>query len=143
MTIRGNVAVRVDANPRVGLGHVKRCLTLVKQLRADAFDVRLVGRYSKETRPLINGVPVSCLENPETVVNQTPALEDEASDAHATLSLIGRYPAGSSWVIVDHYGLGEHWERIVRESGHAIAALDDFRHRSHCADLLISDVNTK
>jgi spore coat polysaccharide biosynthesis predicted glycosyltransferase SpsG len=53
--------------------------------------------------------------------------------------MIGRYPEGSSWVIVDHYALGGRWERMVREGGHRILAIDDFRDRRHAADILVGD----
>jgi spore coat polysaccharide biosynthesis predicted glycosyltransferase SpsG len=42
-------------------------------------------------------------------------------------------------VVVDHYRLGEQWERIIREAGHRVLAIDDFRDRRHCADILVGD----
>lgn len=143
MKSRGDVAVRVDANSEIGLGHLKRCVTLMKQLRIDGFNVRIVGRYrfGKEIESLIWEFPVSWIEDTEIVINERLAPDNEVWDAEGTLSIIGRYPTGLSWVIVDHYGLGEQWERIIREAGHRILVIDDFRNRSHFADILVSDTN--
>lgn len=109
---KAKVVIRVDANPQIGLGHLKRCSVLAGQLRMDGFDVQIVSRER---------------------------VSDEAEDAARTLSVIGQHPKDLSWVIVDHYGLGERWESIVRAAGHKILAIDDFRNRSHCADILVSD----
>lgn len=141
MKSQGNIAVRVDANSEIGLGHLRRCLTLAKQLLVDRFSVRIVGRrrFSKKIEMLLGDIPVSWLEDTESCDQSlTP---DEVWDAEATLAVIGRYPAGWSWVIVDHYGLGAQWERIVREAGHRILAIDDFRDRRHFADILVSDTD--
>src|SRR5881296_895391 len=102
---RGDVAVRVDANSEIGLGHLRRCVTLMKQLSIDGFNVRLVSRYrfDKKIEPFREEVPISWLEDTEIVIDKRLALENEVWDAAATLSIIGRYPAELSWVIVDHY----------------------------------------
>ena len=138
-----NIAVRVDANSEVGLGHLRRCVTLMRQLRDDGFHVRLIGRYrfGRDIEPLLAEFPHSWLEDVEVVSQQQLTLTDEVHDAEATLAIIGRDPAGSSWVIVDHYGLGERWERIMREAGYGVLVIDDFRTRRHCADLLVSDTS--
>lgn len=136
----GAVAVRVDANPEIGLGHLRRCLTLMRQLRTDGFNVRLVGRhqFGESIEPLAKEFPNSWLEDSEIVTKQPLILETEVGDAEATLSIIGRNPSESSWVIVDHYGLNGPWERIIREAGHRVLAIDDYRDRTHCADILVS-----
>lgn len=115
----------------------------MKQLRIDGFNVQLVGRYrfGKEIESLIEEIPVSWLEDTEIVINQRLDMENEAWDAEGTLSIIGRHPTGLSWVVVDHYGLGKQWERIIREAGHRVLVIDDFRNRSHYADVLMSDTN--
>jgi UDP-2,4-diacetamido-2,4,6-trideoxy-beta-L-altropyranose hydrolase len=137
------VAFRVDANSEIGFGHLRRCLTLIRQLRVDRFNVRLVGRYRfrQEMEPLLEDIPTSWIQETETVMDARLALDKEVLDAEGTLSIIGRYPTGLSWVIVDHYGLGEQWERIIREAGHRVLVIDDFRNRRHFADILVSDTS--
>lgn len=63
---------------------------------------------------------------------------DEQHDADATLRGLG-VVGQSDWIVVDHYGLGRSWERIVGEAGYLVAAIDDLRTRPHHADLVISD----
>lgn len=116
----------------------------MRQLVIDGFDVRLIGRYrfGKDIESLIEEFPSSWLEDTEIAINQRLMLENEVHDAEATLSIIGRIPAGLSWVIVDHYELDWQWERIIREAGHSVLVIDDFRDRRHFADILVSDTNT-
>lgn len=128
----GRVAVRVDANPEIGLGHLRRCVTLSRQLRSDGFEVRLLSRrFAPDLLRFVGDLPVAWLEDDGSA--------DEAKDADSTLTIVGENPAGVSWVTVDHYGLGEAWENSVRSSGHKILAIDDFRDRRHAADILVSD----
>lgn len=143
MVRRCDVAVRVDANSHIGMGHLRRCLTLTRQLCIDGFNVRLVGRhrFGKEIERLFKGIAVAWLENSGIISNHEPAMENEVWDAEKTLSIIGRHPVGSSWVIVDHYGLSEQWERIIREAGHKVLVIDDFRNRNHFADIFVSDTS--
>lgn len=118
-------------------------MTLARQLHVDGFTVQLVGRYRfcLEIEQLIEKFCVSWLEDTEIGINQRNTLENEMWDAEATLSIIGERPNFVSWVIVDNYGLGEQWERIIREAGHRVLVIDDFRNRRHFADILVSDIN--
>jgi UDP-2,4-diacetamido-2,4,6-trideoxy-beta-L-altropyranose hydrolase len=138
-----NLYIRVDADSKIGIGHLRRCKTLIRQLSVDGFNVRIVGRYQfgEKIESLIEGIPISWMEDREFAINESLGFEDEVRDAERTLSIIGRYPKVLSWVIVDHYGLGEKWERIIREAGHRVLVLDDFRNRKHFADILVSDSN--
>jgi UDP-2,4-diacetamido-2,4,6-trideoxy-beta-L-altropyranose hydrolase len=129
-----SAAARVDADAEIGLGHLKRCVTLLKRLKADGYAIRLVvrRRFPAEVAALTAALPCIALED---ATGRSP--ESDAADADATLSAIG--PAPRSWVILDHYGLGEPWERRVKHAGHRLLVFDDYRHRPHCADILVSD----
>jgi UDP-2,4-diacetamido-2,4,6-trideoxy-beta-L-altropyranose hydrolase len=129
-----SVAARVDADPAIGLGHFKRCVTLLKRLRRDGFTARVITRrrLSNDVVALTDGIPVVSLE--ETVGGY---LGTESADADATLSIIGM--TARSWVVLDHYGLSDAWERRVREAGHRLLVIDDYRDRRHAADIVVSD----
>jgi UDP-2,4-diacetamido-2,4,6-trideoxy-beta-L-altropyranose hydrolase len=139
----GNVAIRVDASPDIGMGHLRRCLTLGKQLYADGFVVQLICRacYDKNVEKLVKDFNVTFFDQPEISYNHSDPQSQELWDAEATLSIIGRYPSCVSWVIVDSYQLSELWERTIAHAGHKILAIDDFRNRPHYADLLLSDTS--
>jgi len=132
MTPTASVAFRVDANREIGLGHLRRCLTLADRLRDIGCKVCLVCRNRLEP-------PVSALAAAHAVCVLDPAPVDELRDAEATLSAIGQGKVDTSWVVVDHYRLGHRWERRIRDAGHRVMAIDDFRSRMHHADLLVSD----
>ena len=141
MTSKGSVAARVDVNSKIGLGHLTRCVTLLKQLCIDGFNAQLISRYRfcQDIESLFKEIPVSWLEDVKNIENQK--LENEVRDAEETLSIIGRSPTGLSWVVVDHYDLGEKWEKLIGEAGHKVLAIDDFRNRRHFADILVSDTS--
>lgn len=135
----GNVTVRVDADEATGLGHLRRCLTLARQLRREGFHVRLVSR-SRGTSVIdrfAGDFPVHWLED----AGVRPALDSQGAeewDALATLGVVG-HATGVSWLILDSYTLGSKWEEMVGCAGHKVLAMDDLRDRVHYADVLVSD----
>lgn len=135
--MRPTITIRVDADAQIGLGHLKRCLTLAGELRAAGAALRLVCRRHSDRRieQIARGFPVCRIAAP---ARRNPD-ERAAEDAQRTLTIIGRSPAEVSWVVVDHYELAASWERRIGEAGHRILAIDDFRSRRHCADILVSD----
>ena len=116
-------------------------MTLMRQLRSDGFNVRLIGaqRFGAAVEMFIEKIPVFWLADRESGFDWKQGSDNEVWDAEATLSIIGRCPIRSSWVIVDHYGLGEQWERMICKAGHRVLVIDDFRDRRHCANILVGD----
>ncbi len=140
MTGRTDVTVRVDADSRIGLGHLKRCLSLAHQFRRDGCRVRFVGRqrFGPQIESLAEGFPVLWLDDGDGA--RSGAASGELWDAERTVSLIGAHPAAPSVVLVDHYELGELWERRIGQAGHIVVAIDDMRDRRHCAAMVIGSV---
>lgn len=122
---------RVDAGSRVGLGHLRRTQTLLAELARRGCAVGFVGRVDAAASAALRGLALVDL----------PAAEapSELSDAEQTLAKIGLPENRDSWVIVDHYELGERWERAVGAAGHRVLAIDDFRNRPHHAEIVVSD----
>lgn len=136
-----SVFFRVDATREIGLGHLRRCTTLAEQFRVNGCEVAFVCRspFGPEVEALVAARTVHWLgELPRGETYEIPAA-DEILDADATLSVIGRDPSEMSWVVIDSYQFGHRWERRVRDAGHLVMAIDDFRNRLHHADLLVSD----
>jgi UDP-2,4-diacetamido-2,4,6-trideoxy-beta-L-altropyranose hydrolase len=140
----GDVTIRVDASSEIGLGHLRRCVLLARQLRGDGFAVQLIGaqQFGTGIEPLVEDMPVFWLDARECGSKREQNSDNEAWDAQATLSIIGQHPSRVSWVVVDHYRLGERWEKMIHEAGHRVLAIDDFRNRKHCADILVADSAT-
>ena len=134
MRPKGRITIRVDANAEIGSGHLSRCTTLGRQLQRDGFAVSIASRpgyHAEACAP----IPVSWIDIAASAEGEANTLADSA----ATLSIAGTAAPGPSCVIVDHYALDAAWESAIRDQGHAVMAIDDFRDRRHCADLLVSD----
>ncbi len=132
------VVIRADASASIGSGHVMRCLALAEFLAARGADVVFVSRAPK-------GNLISETERRGHKVLRLPAGDDawtaeqDASDFVAALDRLAPLAGGerADWVIVDHYGLGEVWERAVRPLASRVMAIDDLADRPHAVDVLL------
>lgn len=131
------MAFRVDAGPKIGIGHLKRCATLAAVLCARGCAVRFVcrDRFGPELENLTPAHPIDWLDDRDN----GNCRDAELTDADATLTIIGKGRAPAAWVALDSYRLGHRWEQRVRAAGHRILVIDDYRTRQHHADLLVSD----
>lgn len=124
-----NVIIRADASAALGLGHLKRCLSLAQALRAQGAAVTLAWRrIDIDCTATIEaaGVASRCIG--------TGRVTAELVDARDLLVALPR----AEWVVVDHYALGERWHRVVRASTQArIAAIDDLADRLLAVDIAI------
>jgi UDP-2,4-diacetamido-2,4,6-trideoxy-beta-L-altropyranose hydrolase len=84
-----------------------------------------------------HGIPAVDDGAPCTVRALGPRARDEREDAMATVAVAGH--GSPDVVIVDHYGLGAPWERIIagRLTGSTVVAVDDLPGREHDVDVLI------
>ncbi len=138
-----SVAFRVDASPKIGIGHVMRCLTLADALADRGVRSLFISRHLPcHLRDFVRGRGHEC-----TVVAEASSdAGDELShadwletsqevDAADTLSAL----ADGSWdcVVVDHYALDARWERRVRNATARILVIDDLADRAHDCDLLL------
>lgn len=131
------VALRADASPALGTGHVRRCLALAHALREAGADVRLATRsLGFDTAALARAAGF-----PTVVVDAAgraglSARADHVDDAHATAAALAADPP--HWIVVDHYGLGARWHTAVaRALGCRVAVIDDLADRELRCDLLV------
>ncbi len=129
-----------------------RCLTLAESLRQEGAEVMFACRSHPgnlvelliEKRFEVYQLP---LENFEPQGHRTAkrrvTVEDYSDwlgcsgdqDAQATLNAIGEIRF--DWLIVDHYGLDEYWERKLRPITQKLMVIDDLANRTHDCDLLL------
>ena len=138
------VAVRVDASPRIGSGHLVRCVTLASELRARGAEVIFIVRDQADgwdTRVSAAGFRLTRLPRPE---RDGPVAEDDYAgwlgvaqerDAEETRAAVGSGPV--DLLIVDHYALDATWERRLRPIAGRIVAIDDLANRPHDVDVLV------
>ena len=144
------IIVRTDASLKIGSGHVMRCLTLAEALRQSGAEVQFVCR--KHSGNLIDLVRqkefiVHALSVPENLkssdiseinsgneyVSWLGVSQDQ--DARETITVIQKNKP--DWLIVDHYGLGQIWEKQLRSHVRKIMVIDDLANRPHDCDLLL------
>lgn len=128
--------IRTHASSAVGLGHLRRCLSLASALRERGGDVWFGLNRSD--------VDASAIVRAEGFQACTFELSDEATeaeDAHAFVScLVNAQSDGQrvDWVLVDHYGLRAPWHTMVADQlGCRLAAIDDLADRPLAVDMLI------
>jgi len=127
-------AFRVDSSVSIGSGHMMRCLVLADALR------RAGGRSTFVCRDLPGNLAgVARGAGHEVMLLDPAAGNDEfysGHDSKQTLALLAASRA-LDWVVVDHYRIDEHWERVVRKSARFVLAVDDLADRKHACDVLL------
>lgn len=138
---------RTDASLTIGSGHLMRCLTLARALRAQG---HLIWFACRQHPGHLLGLPEA--EGFATLVLAELATPPEhgyaawlgateAEDAAALLQAIALQPEltdqGFDWLVVDHYGLGAEFCAAMRAGCRAILQIDDLANRPYDCDLLL------
>lgn len=123
------VVMRADASVAVGTGHVMRCLALADALRDQGAEVLFICRE-------LPGNLCDFIAGTGFPVYRLPAGDRFVAeeDARRSALLIAGKP---EWLVVDHYGIGATWERIMRPRVMRIMVIDDLADRPHDCDLLL------
>lgn len=140
-----NIAFRVDASVRMGLGHLMRCRTLAAALRERGAKVHFICREHPGNRIaqlMAERYQVTPLPAPPVVHTGD---EDyaawlgvtQAQDANETIAALTKEPTRYDWLIVDHYRLDADWERALRATVGRLLIIDDLANRRHDCDLLV------
>lgn len=139
------VAVRADASPRIGAGHLMRCLSLADALRARGAQIAFVtGPLPEALAARVRGAGHRLAEiEPAGLVPDRPDWDRapadaaaQAADAARTRAALGAFVP--DWVVVDHYRLDAEWERGLLETGPCrILAIDDLANRRHECAILV------
>jgi UDP-2,4-diacetamido-2,4,6-trideoxy-beta-L-altropyranose hydrolase len=117
------VAVRADASPAIGSGHVMRCLSLADGLRREGASVSFL---SRSMPPHL----ASLVSQHGHEVRDLAGDDDAAATARAM-------EGHCDWLVVDHYALGARWETALRATASRLLVIDDLADRAHDCDVLL------
>lgn len=142
-------AIRADASPEIGFGHVWRCATLANGLRKAGVDVRFVCReHDGHLCDQIQNQGFSVARLPRSRLDPAPRGEgregdyvswlgaDWSVDATETIEALRAW-GPVDWLVVDHYAVDRRWETALRTSARRIMVIDDLANRPHDCDLLL------
>ena len=140
------IAIRADASFQIGTGHIMRCLTLADELRSRECQIQFICRaHPGHMADTITGkgFQVSLLPEPEQDDETKAYKEDytvwlgvpQEEDAGQTIDALNSKSV--DWLIVDHYGLDDRWEKVLRPFTGKIMVIDDLANRMHDCDLLL------
>jgi len=134
------IALRADASPVIGTGHVMRSLVLADALRVRGAETVLLSRALPErlrVRAEKGGHLVVDLPSGSVRPAHVSLLgHDERADAALCIAAL-KEVGGVERLIVDHYGLGALFERTLRPHVSWIAVIDDLADRAHDCEVLL------
>ncbi len=121
-----NMAIRADADPGKGMGHIMRALCLAQGAKTHGWEValytccqikELLARFENE------GIIINHLQDPFDLDPIKRMLKEKETD----------------WVVLDGYDFDSGYQKAVKSMGHNLAVMDDYVHLDHYyADLIIN-----
>ena len=128
------IAIRADASAAIGLGHIKRCLSLAVALRERGATVSFFVRSID-----VDGGALIAAHGFDAHDIGSGPVGDERDDVCEFIEACEtNLPSAPTLVLADHYALGAAWHASVRgRTGARLAAICDLGDRAMAVDLLI------
>ncbi len=114
--------IRVDANVKIGTGHVMRCLALAQAWQDRGGDVVFAMAESSA------GIDER-LRLEQAQISRLDAMPGSADDAAQTASLARELQA--DWAVVDGYHFDSAYQRFLKDTGLQLLIIDDYDHAGH------------
>jgi UDP-2,4-diacetamido-2,4,6-trideoxy-beta-L-altropyranose hydrolase len=147
------VVFRVDASNQIGTGHIMRCLTLADALKLKGADVQFICRLHEGSlieRIEKQGFRVHALPLNSKVVDRGEVPNNSARERTYGIKWLGSTQQQDAeqcrpildgikpdWLIVDHYGVDETWQLLLKDSAKKLMVIDDLADRKHLCDVLL------
>ena len=138
------VFFRVDASLQIGTGHVMRCMTLAQVLKNNGAIVSFICR--KHRGDLIDKIK----DNGFNVIGLKSFLKPKIDNKLHYSHWLGATQYQDSkdcasvlqkdkvdWLIVDHYGIDEEWQKRLKSYCRKLMVIDDLADRKHHCDILL------
>ncbi len=151
---------RSDSAEFIGSGHIRRCLNIAKEIKTRGIESIFIcnsheGNINREIRRNFKVLElpkkkISLKEKAFYKGNINHLYKDwlgceEEEDAIDSFNLILKVKnIRIDWIIVDHYSLGERWEKKIKSSlknikkNHKIFVIDDLFNRNHYCEILLN-----
>lgn len=122
MKVEEAFVIRVDADTRIGTGHLMRCLALAEAVQLAGGKVTFV--KTNEASAL-----ESRLKKEGMDIVHTTTKPGSYGDATQTVDIARQ--AGARWVVVDGYHFSAEYQETIKKSGLKMLFLDDYGHAEH------------
>ena len=144
---RKRFAFRVDSSRQIGGGHLMRCLTLAIGLRKQNIKSSFICRkLDGNLNSLVLDEGFDLYELPYPFDSNFNIGDDEPfhsdwrrvhwkTDVSETQEFLNVIEA--DWLVVDHYGIWQKWQREMRDYVPNIMVIDDLADRAHDCDILL------
>ena len=119
-----NIAFRVDADSKIGIGHLKRCLSLATQIKKKIGVFFLIKKNSSNYHSLIKKKNF-----PFFLLNKS------VQNSSETISILRKKKI--SILVIDHYKLNYYWEKKIKKNLKYLISIDDLN-RYHFSDYLFA-----
>jgi UDP-2,4-diacetamido-2,4,6-trideoxy-beta-L-altropyranose hydrolase len=119
------IGFRVDADSKIGIGHLKRCLSLASQIKKKKKKIKiffLIKKTSNIFYSLIKKYSFHYFLLSKSIYNSSE-----------TISILKKNKINT--LIIDHYKLDNRWEKKVKKNLKYLISIDDLN-RTHFSDYL-------
>ncbi|HVS39009.1 MAG TPA: UDP-2,4-diacetamido-2,4,6-trideoxy-beta-L-altropyranose hydrolase, partial [Gemmataceae bacterium] len=124
------LCIRADADPRMGTGHLMRCLALAQAWQDAGGETTFLTACRLDS---LN----SRLE--QEGIQVLPLAAEPGSDADACETYETAHRLAAGWVVLDGYHFSAAFQAQVRRNGVRVLAVDDYGHTDHyAADLVLN-----
>lgn len=121
------MAIRADASPSIGVGHIVRCVALAEAWIDLGGAAILVACGSRPALDALSGEIPLCWLGTEAA---------NASDDGRKF-LAAALEAGATVAVIDSYRHSAEWETEMRRAGLTVLAIDDLASRQHDCDFIL------
>lgn len=137
--------IRADAAPRMGTGHVMRCLALAQAARREGLDVHMICRLGVDwlrERLAREDIPLHCLPDMPPVAEEPDSLLLQLQMDNLAIPETASAPI---WVVLDGYHFDTACQLAVMRAGYRLLVIDDYAHlpEYHCDILLNQNIGSE
>ena len=124
--------IRADTSPKMGAGHVMRCLALAQAWQIHGGSV-VFAMHS--VAPKIN----ARLKGEHANVHIIRAKPNSRDDSTELIDLAHQYQ--TAWIVVDGYMFDHLYQQAIKDAGYRLLWIDDYGHANHyCADIILNQI---